>query len=181
MECGGDLDDGLQKAFLRLFEFEPDGFPIFVGFKELSSPVACEACSERRRGPVEGAHRGQFIAWRALKSIAGDCREGNGGKNGAGARKRAGEDSGLRSPEKGDLLLSDEFKTAMKNSPRTASDEFLWLSSGAVALQEHEFLLGFFGLVEKGFQLFAGVTTAVMMSKCRGNNPPQMFFPALKM
>ncbi len=54
VEGGGDLDQPLQKVFLGLREGEPDGFPVFVGEKELAAAVAGEAIGEGSASPIEG-------------------------------------------------------------------------------------------------------------------------------
>jgi hypothetical protein len=70
VKSGGDLDEGLEEAFLRLIQFEPCAFPRLVGFEEFQGAITREAFSEQIGGPVQlalGVHSSQFIA-RSLES-----------------------------------------------------------------------------------------------------------------
>lgn len=53
MECGCDLNQGLQEAFLRFIEREPDAFPVFVSIEVFATPIACEALGEPAAVPVK--------------------------------------------------------------------------------------------------------------------------------
>ena len=50
----GDLDQGLEKSFLRLGGQQPDGFPMFMGFEELAGTVATQPRFQLSRRPIEG-------------------------------------------------------------------------------------------------------------------------------
>jgi len=49
----GDLDECLQKAFLRLVERQPNEFPMLVGIKELCLAIAGKPIREWCAAPVE--------------------------------------------------------------------------------------------------------------------------------
>ena len=57
VEGGGDLNERLQEAFLRLFETQPDAFPMLVSQEKLAPAVAGKPLRQRSATPVQ-SHAG---------------------------------------------------------------------------------------------------------------------------
>jgi hypothetical protein len=85
MEGSGDLDQSLQKRFLRFLCREPDQFPVFVGFKERAGMKTTQAFVQISLGPVEW-HRHEkkvFLAASNVTRVSGPgLQRGTCGKTG---------------------------------------------------------------------------------------------------
>ena len=75
VECGGDLDEGLEEVLLGLAEGEPDGLPVLVGEEELAAVVAGESFGERAAGPVDECRAGglSMRIRRPGSTVSGGC------------------------------------------------------------------------------------------------------------
>ncbi len=80
----------------------------------------------------------------------------------------------------GCLLLGRDEEAAVEQGPGRPARGGLLFFSRIRRLQEHEFLLGFFGFVEDGFELFTGVAAGFVGCEGGGDDAAQVTFPALK-